>query len=650
MLVGWLRVLILWFPHSLPFRPQHNIYSQLANADNFASTMTVGFDALMRPQIVPSNDMGGKFNIHLEGLNRYYYVQVQAPSGLLLTSGVCNDDEVGWACDTSTAVTFDQGRDRELSSSSSSSSSSSAATALITQASIENSHRALEGEVPIGISSGRSSLCMFVDGDGNVESSFNFGVMRVGDTQNMVSNVALVLEFDDNITSSGGGRRLSEIIRRATVVDEVDNGSSGITTRYLLADEDRVAIGTVTAEVIAGTLDGRLAANGVNLDSVDPKEVIMSHTRPTDAASAAAAQAKLAVGMEIRGHYSPPPDLDFDYIVQDSINRDTATIRRGLREFNRNCREQTSKVNKEGLQESDFEAVISTSGAARPGRGGGRPTTTGGVSSNGNVFSTACSSDFLVPQYFETSLKEIETRELSEVQKLFGDATYDASDGLDSWAMGPVAGLSGLIILLMGAFVFRRALGPRSVDKFSDFNKTKDISKDETRRFGEAFDDDDSVDSAFYSDHDDDSDMELTEKERKMRRKRKEKEDEQRKGKSGGKTAKERAAERKALAKSTTKKYRKSARKGESSSSDVRKSSRKTEVTISQGSDDTGSLSDDEREKKRAAKERAAERKRLAQSEGPHRKSTSSKKKSSSSRGRNRSSGGDNRKLAASIV
>ena len=608
--------------------------------------MTVGFDALMKPQIVPSNDMGGKFNIHLEGLNRYYFVQVQAPSGLLLTSGVCNDDEVGWACDTSTAVSFAANgrRDRELSSSSSSSSSS----ALITQASIENSHRALEGEVPIGISSGRSSLCMFVDGDGNVESSFNFGVMRVGDTQNMVSNVALVLEFDNNVRH----RHLSEIIRRATVVDEVDNGSSGITTRYLLADEDRIAIGTVTAEVIAGTLDGRLAANGVNLDSVDPKEVIMSHTRPTDAASAAAAQAKLAVGMEIRGHYSPPPDLDFDYIVQDSINRDTATIRRGLREFNRNCREQTSKVNKEGLQESDFEAVISTSGAARPGRGGGRPTTTGGVSSNGNVFSTACSSDFLVPPYFETSLKEIETREISEVQKLFGDATYDASDGLDSWAMGPVAGLSGLIILLTGAFVFRRALGPRSVDKFSDFNKTKDISKDETRRFGEAFDDDGSVDSAFYSDHDDDdSDMELTEKERKMRRKRKEKEDEQRKGKSGGKTAKERAAERKALAKSTTKKYRKSQRKGESSSSsDVRKSSRKTEVTISQGSDDAGSLSEDEREKKRAAKERAAERKRLAQSEGPHRKSTSSKKKSSSSRGRNRSSGGDNRKLAASIV
>jgi len=56
--------------------------------------MTVGFDALMRPQIVPSNDMGGKFNIHLEGLNRYYYVQVQTPSGLLSYTIACSDEEI----------------------------------------------------------------------------------------------------------------------------------------------------------------------------------------------------------------------------------------------------------------------------------------------------------------------------------------------------------------------------------------------------------------------------------------------------------------------------------------------------------------------------------------------------------------------------
>ena len=31
---------------------------------------------------------------------------------------------------------------------------------------------------------------------------------------------------------------------------------------------------------------------------------------------------------------------------------------------------------------------------------------------------------------------------------------------LETWAMGPIAGITGLIVLLMGALVFCRALGP----------------------------------------------------------------------------------------------------------------------------------------------------------------------------------------------
>ena len=152
-------------------------------------------------------------------------------------------------------------------------------------------------------------------------------------------------------------------------------------------------------------LDRRLAKNDVELDSVDPKEVILSSSRPSkDGASAPVAGNQLAVAMEIKGHYSPPPELDFDYMVQDSINRDTATIRRGLRDYNSNCRDQTSKVNKQGLAGDDFNVVASTSGAA--GVRGGRPAD----DSLGNVFSTACSLEFLVPDYFETSVKEIEAR------------------------------------------------------------------------------------------------------------------------------------------------------------------------------------------------------------------------------------------------
>jgi hypothetical protein len=96
-----------------------------------------------------------------------------------------------------------------------------------------------------------------------------------------------------------------------------------------LGERDRTAIRTVTAEVLAVTLESRLAIHGVNLDAVDPKEVILSESRKSDGArddSASSVGNQLAVTMEIRGHYSPPPDLDFDYIVQDSINRDTASI------------------------------------------------------------------------------------------------------------------------------------------------------------------------------------------------------------------------------------------------------------------------------------------------------------------------------------
>ena len=570
----------------------------------------------MKPQIVPTDGMGGKFNMVLtqNQLNRHYMVTASAPEGLQLTAGVCNNKYPGWECDPGSAIV----NNRKLGTTT------------------HQRQRALD--VAIGIPSGRSTQCVFVDNMGNVQSPLSFGVMRVGDTQNMASNVALVLEFD-------GGRRhqrhLTEMIRRASVLDEVDNGSH-ITTRYLLAEEDRMAIGTVTAEVTASALDSRLAENGVNLDSVKAKEVIMSNSRLKDDAAAAAVQAQLAVGMEIRGHYSPPPDLDFDYIVQDSINRDTATIRRGLREYNRNCREQTTKINKEGLQESDFTAVLSSSGAARPGRGGGRPVTTGsGVSQMTNVFSTACSSQMLVPEYFETSLKEIETLDISEVKKFFGDVTYLASDGgLDSWAVGPVAGLAGLIVLLMGAFVFRRALGPRHVDVSSDALKTKDVGKDEKRRFGEDGGDydDGSVDSAFYSDSDDD--LEETEKERKMRRKRKDKEDEQK-----GLTKSQKAR----------KKNKEAAAFSSSSSGNVRKSSRgvkgrgDTKLTVSQGSDDTfhSNSSDDVdmREKKRAAKERAAERKKLANSSAKKGSSGKSSSTKQSSRGRNRKSGGDNARI-----
>jgi len=602
-----------------------------------ATTVTQGFDALMKPQIVRMNDSNGKFRMKLNGLDRYYYVQVDAPEGFLFTSGVCDDSVPGWECDYSIAVDSDGDDNRKL-------------------ARVVN-----RGDIKaIGIESGRSTTCVFVDRKGVVQAPINFGIMRVGDTKDLETNVALVLDFDDKHDKSNNRHRqlLEQIVRRATVLDEHDDGVT-VTTRYLLGERDKAAIGTVTAEVLASTLDGRLAANGVALDSVDPKDVILSNSRPSsnDAALAfTAAGNQLAVAMEIRGHYSPPPDLDFDYIVQDSINRDTASIRRGLREYNSNCRDQTSKVNNMGLKESDFNAVVSSSGAARPGRGGSSPVIGADLSSMGNVFSTACQSDFLVPDYFETSLQEIEARDLSDVKFESRDAvvfvTEESRSGIDSWAVGPIAAIAGFIILLMGAFVFRRALGPRRVDKYSDALKTKDVDKEEMRRFGEAGGDmdDGSVDSAFYSESDD-SDLEETEKERKMRRKRKEKGNDQ----TRSMRAKKRSA-RALSGKASRQSSRRleSSRRLQSSSRRLESSSRRLDTTklvaVSQGSDDTESLgkssnSSDEvleksRERKRAAKGRSE--KKLSSSTSSERKLDRQK---SLRRGRSKRSGGDNSRI-----
>jgi len=274
------------------------------------------------------------------------------------------------------------------------------------------------------------------------------------------------------------------------------------------------------------SLDRRLADNGVTLDSVDPKEFIVSEEQ--------AEGTELAVELEIKGHYSPPPELDFDYIVQSSINADTQQIRRGLRDYNSKCRDQTSKVNAEGLVEEDFGGTTSTSG-----------TNIINSSSRDNIFSTACSSNHLVPEYFETSLQAIEAKKVEDVvffkpkEITYYEEEYDPL--FELWAVGPVAAIAGLIVLLVGFLLFRRALRLRRVDKYVDNRTTNDVDGDEKRRFGEegGADDDGSVDSAFYSD----SEEEETEKERKKRRKRKEKSNE--KGKV--KFSKE---ERKALRKS----------------------------------------------------------------------------------------------------
>lgn len=466
-------------------------------------------------------------------VNRSYFITATAPQGYLFTYGICNDDIAGWECDhqvrrLNRAERYVGKGGRFLQE-----------VAVEAEGTDEAAGLALtptEAENSLGISTGRSTKCISVDKSGFADGTLDLGVMRLGDSKEAVTKVALLLDFDDAVASanqtSGAAaegrdrhrnlhRNLIERQIREQLLRGVQRGSITVhphpdsrgRTRYLLGEEDKAAIGSVTAEVLAGTLDGRLAENGIELDAVLPKEVLISNKSEDRGGGADEKSAKdgLAVAMEIRGHYSPPPEIDFDYIVQDSINRDTETIRRGLRDYNQNCREQTTMVQEEGYSEQDFAEIHSTSGA-RPNRGKSSNSKTSSASSSSlpsdSVFRTACAQGNNLPDYFETSLKQIQARQVSELDSL---ADYSNSiiymneeARLESWAMGPIAALAGLIVLLMGAFVFRRAMGPRRLDVYKDANKTKRVDTDGRRKFGEAAGptDDGSVDSAFYSEDD----------------------------------------------------------------------------------------------------------------------------------------------------
>ena len=328
--------------------------------------------------------------------------------------------------------------------------------------------------------------------------ALNFGVMRVGDSKSAEADVALVLDFDEGLAQ--GRRGLKEMIRDAQELPRRMEDSSTV-RRYLLAAEDKKAIGSVTAEVLASQLDKRLAQNQVVLDSVNPQDVILSD-------DSQASSRELAVALNIKGHYSPPPELDFEYIVNDSINSDTEQIRRDLKEYNQNCRDQNEKVST-GASIADFNEVHSMKGSSLNNR------------DSSGVYRTVCAEGETLPTMFETSLKEISATKVTEIA--FAPIIYVEQGALATWATGPVAGVSGLIALLMGLFVFRRALGPRKVDKYRQLQKTGLVDIGDERRFGEMGGDidDGSVDSAFYSSDDDEDfgDNATKDKEKKMRAK-----------------------------------------------------------------------------------------------------------------------------------
>jgi hypothetical protein len=168
----------------------------------------------------------------------------------------------------------------------------------------------------------------------------------------------------------------------------------------------------------------------------------------------------------------------------------------------------------EGLAEYDFDSVMSTTGA-RP-TGYERPLGGGGGGGSGNAFSTACSSSLVVPEFFETNLLDIEAVGASEV-RFDTYVVVSVPSGLAYWARGPVAAISCIIVALLCALVFRRALGRRRTSALDSHDeksaKGRVASGGGVGNIMHLFDkragtsrDDGSVDSDFYSDEEDEDD------------------------------------------------------------------------------------------------------------------------------------------------
>eukprot|EP00956_Cyclotella_meneghiniana_P038770 scaffold159697_cov56-Cyclotella_meneghiniana.AAC.8 len=459
-----------------------------------ASTTSQGFNARMEPALSVG---GGVYRLTNIKVDKSYAVEVKAPAGYYLTSGVCNDNERGWRCEytgrntdgtrnlRSNEIVYDSQEEEEY---------------KFRNLQADHSKNSGKKEFAMGISTGRSTECITVDREGVPDGMLNFGVMRIGDSKAEDTDVALVLDFEDAIAT--GRRGLKEMIADAVELPRSE-GDAPTVRRYLLGETDKKAIGSVTAEVLASRLDKRLAENQIVLDQVEPKDVIVSD-------DSAQASKEVAVAMNIKGHYSPPPELDFEYIVNDSINSDTDMIRRELKNYNENCRDQTAQVNT-GASISDFDEVHSLKG------------TQSSKGQSGKVYRTVCAEGETLPTMFETSLKEISATKVNEIA--FAPIIYMEQGLLSPWATGPTAAVAGMIVLLMGLFVFRRAFGPRKVDKYRQLQKTGMVDVGDERRFGEMGGDidDGSVDSAFYSSDDEDGteydDDAQKNKEKKMRAK-----------------------------------------------------------------------------------------------------------------------------------
>ena len=161
------------------------------------TAVTIGVDVQGHPNLVLS---GGDYNLVDIKVDRSYYINVKAPTGYLLTGGICNDELLGggqqWAC----------GNHNNGDGVGTNSYGEVVAEWIPQQ---QQSQKQLEvalwqhNETNLGIAEGRSSKCVSVDKGGLTDSTLDIGVMRLGDVTTFVVGYHVVLDRDvDTMTTT----------------------------------------------------------------------------------------------------------------------------------------------------------------------------------------------------------------------------------------------------------------------------------------------------------------------------------------------------------------------------------------------------------------------------------------------------------------
>ncbi|KAL3773393.1 hypothetical protein ACHAWO_003684 [Cyclotella atomus] len=213
-----------------------------------------------------------------------------------------------------------------------------------------------------------------------------------------------------------------------------------------------------------------------------------SNTRPTNTQPtynsrnpAPRRQNRLTIDLEVWGHYPPQLNVDFDNIVQESINAQTDAIRAELVDYNTNCEDQTEKVSDHGFVLDDFEEIHSNKGvvtntrtkrernAAQQAAAGDDAMAASEETVSGGVFRTACSKEIKLPEYFEESLKTVKATKVEAV------TIFEEQSAAPVAMIGVLAAL--MVVVLIGAFfVFRMGFKKKSTDQDDEID---DYSHDE---------------------------------------------------------------------------------------------------------------------------------------------------------------------------